>query len=202
MLPLVVLVGAVFTYPVAFVLRLIGFEAGDTVAAGYGRLVDFVFQPTVLPVLLPRGIVVTLLALLVILVTGTMRGFFRTRARRRETGAFWWSFLGVPLNVTRVREWFKGGLWQMMGGAVRVARPTDDDLSERYTELLADNIGQPGFRELILVAHDVDARRDLVFALLVEPHRQRFFPPARWVGREQSPSGDDGSCRHRTPVRY
>ena len=187
MLPLVVLVGAVFTYPVAFVLRLIGFEAGDTVAAGYGRLVDFVFQPTVLPVLLPRGIVVTLLALLVILVTGTMRGFFRTGARRRETGAFWWSFLGVPLNVTRVREWFKGGLWQMMGGAVRVARPTDDDLSERYTELLADNIGQPGFRELILVAHDVDARRDLVFALLVEPHRQRFF--LRRVGSE-------GSSRH------
>ena len=187
MLPLAVLAGAVVTYPVAFVLRLVGFEAGDTVAAGYGRLVDFVFQPTVLPVLLPRGILVALLALLAILLAGAMRGFFRTRARRRARGALWWRLLGVPLNVARVREWFTGGLWQMMRGAARIARPADDDLSERYAELLADNVGQPGFRELILVTHDVDARRDLVFALLAEPHRRTFF--LRRVGSE-------GSSRH------
>ena len=44
--------------------------------------------------------------------------------------------------------------------------PPRQDLGRRYVELLAENLGQPGFRELLLVAHDIDARRDLVFALL------------------------------------
>jgi hypothetical protein len=42
-------------------------------------------------------------------------------------------------------------------------------------DLLLENLGQPGFRELLLIAHDIDARRDLLFGLLSEPHRSRFF---------------------------
>jgi hypothetical protein len=45
-------------------------------------------------------------------------------------------------------------------------------LSARYVELLADNVGQPGFRELVIAAHDLDARRDVVFALVAEPRRR------------------------------
>jgi hypothetical protein len=56
-----------------------------------------------------------------------------------------------------------------------VQQPTRLDLSRRYAELLADNLGQPGFRELILLAHDLDARHDVVFALLDEPWRRPFF---------------------------
>jgi hypothetical protein len=41
--------------------------------------------------------------------------------------------------------------------------------------MLTENVGQPGFRELLIVAHDLDARRDLTFALLSEGHRIRFF---------------------------
>ena len=36
--------------------------------------------------------------------------------------------------------------------------------------MLAENLGQPGFRELMIVATDLDARRDVVAALLREPH--------------------------------
>jgi hypothetical protein len=41
--------------------------------------------------------------------------------------------------------------------------------------LLVENLGQPGFRELLVTAHDLDARRDLVFAVLAEPYHAPFF---------------------------
>jgi hypothetical protein len=41
--------------------------------------------------------------------------------------------------------------------------------------LVSENLGQPGFRELLVVVHDMDARRDLVFALLSASDRIRFF---------------------------
>jgi hypothetical protein len=53
-----------------------------------------------------------------------------------------------------------------------VKTPSPHDLARRYTELLTDNLGQPGFRELLITVHDVDARRDLVFTLVAEPRRR------------------------------
>ena len=44
-------------------------------------------------------------------------------------------------------------------------------------ELLAENLGQPGFRELMIVATDLDARGDVVAALLREPYRRDFIAP-------------------------
>jgi hypothetical protein len=38
--------------------------------------------------------------------------------------------------------------------------------------MLGENLGQPGFRELLLTAHDVDGRCDLVFALVGEERRR------------------------------
>jgi len=43
--------------------------------------------------------------------------------------------------------------------------------------MLAENLGQPGFRELLIVATDLDARRDVVAALLRDPFRQDFLAP-------------------------
>ena len=43
--------------------------------------------------------------------------------------------------------------------------------------MLAENIGQPGFRELVIVANDLDARRDVVAALLAEPFHREFLAP-------------------------
>jgi hypothetical protein len=47
-------------------------------------------------------------------------------------------------------------------------------LGRRYTELLAENLGQPGFRELLIAVHDIDAGRDLIFALVSEHRRRRL----------------------------
>jgi hypothetical protein len=87
--------------------------------------------------------------------------------------------LAAPLDVGRARGWFADGLWKLMRGAASIARPGPVDLGRRYAELLSENLGQPGFRELLVTAHDLDGRRDLVFALLSEPYRRRFFQRQR-----------------------
>jgi hypothetical protein len=43
-------------------------------------------------------------------------------------------------------------------------------------ELVAENLGQPGFRELLVTVHDMDTRRDLIFALLAQNHRADSSP--------------------------
>ena len=55
-----------------------------------------------------------------------------------------------------------------------MAAPTRAELAQ-HVELLQENLGQPGFRELLVTVHDLDAWRDLVFALLGQAHRGRFF---------------------------
>ena len=49
--------------------------------------------------------------------------------------------------------------------------------------MLGENIGQPGFRELMIVATDLDARGDVVAAMLREPYRRDFIAPR--PGRER-----------------
>jgi hypothetical protein len=62
-------------------------------------------------------------------------------------------------------------LWELLRGATRLRQPPADDLARRYLELLGENLGQPGFRELLITAHDLDSHRDLVFALVDETRR-------------------------------
>jgi hypothetical protein len=51
---------------------------------------------------------------------------------------------------------------------------TEVDLSRRFVALLSDNLGQPGFRELILRAADLDSGTVLPFVLLKDDHRKAF----------------------------
>jgi hypothetical protein len=66
-------------------------------------------------------------------------------------------------------------LWDLVRGATRLQQPLPSELATRYTELLADNLGQPGFRELFLAVHDLDARRDLIFSLVPEARRRALI---------------------------
>ena len=100
-------------------------------------------------------------------------------------GGLWWAVLGAPLSATPAIEYFITGLWDLLRGGARVTQPTRADLSRRYAELLADNLGQPGFRELLIVAHDLDARQDLVFALLGGDWRRPFFLRRQTTGLDR-----------------
>lgn len=187
LVPLAVLVGAVVAFPIGFVLQLIGVESGGALADGYARLVGSVFQPAALPVYLPRFVTVALLVVLATLVVGAGTAAVRAHLKRRSRGGLWWELLGAPLSTTLITQWLMDGLWQIMRGAARIERPTAWDLGDRYTQLLTDNLGQPGFRELVMLVHDLDGRRDVAAAMLAEPYRRPFF--LRRLG-------EDGDERH------
>lgn len=172
--PLIVIVTAAIVYPVGFVLRLAGLGVGDRLALSYTRLVEAVFRPDVLPLVIPRFISITLLVFIGVLVAGELLPRI-WRQHRRSQGAMLWRLFGAPISVSRVKSHFTDRLWAVMRGSVKISKPDVHDLSERYAELLSNNVGQPGFRELIVTVHDLDARRDLVFGLLASGDHDAFF---------------------------
>lgn len=175
LLPLGVVVLAALAYPLAYLLRVVGLGDGLPLTTGFRQVVELVFAPSALPVWLPRLVVLALVVLLLVLAWSAMSSWLASRPARRARGTLWWSLLGSPLDARYVRRWFGDGLWKLMRGASAIARPGQGDLGRRFTQLLSENLGQPGFRELLIVAHDVDGGRDLTFALLAEPYRRRFF---------------------------
>jgi hypothetical protein len=63
-------------------------------------------------------------------------------------------------------------MWDLVRGATQLKVPTPTELGRRYAEMLTENLGQPGFRELIVTVHDADAHRDLLFVLVGEDRRR------------------------------
>ena len=110
-------------------------------------------------------------AVVVSLVLHVARARASRTARRRLAVAA----ARQPLSPAQTLEAFALQLWNLIRGAAPLQQPRDAELARRYVELLTDNLGQPGFRELLVVVHDLDARQDLVVAFLAEQHRARFF---------------------------
>ena len=96
-------------------------------------------------------------------------------AARRATGQWWWRLFGAPVDAEAARELFTTAIWDLIRGAAPAPRPSHTVLGRRYAEVLHENLGQPGFAELVLVTADLDARRDVVAAMLREPHRSDFL---------------------------
>ncbi|MEW6321569.1 MAG: hypothetical protein AB1635_10830, partial [Acidobacteriota bacterium] len=110
--------------------------------------------------------------------------------RRRRRGHRGWALLGAPVDGARAVRHFRGAVWDLLKGGASLRAPAPADLSRRYTELLSENLGHPGFRELLLVAHDLDARRDLVFGLVRDPYRRALFPPPGGPGLRRAEAFD------------
>lgn len=113
----------------------------------------------------------------------------RGPVRRKTEGAWWWRIVAAPCDGDAAREAFAMSIWQLIRGAAHVARPPAQALGRRYAEVLAESLGQPGFRELMVVATDLDARHDVVGALLKEPYREAFAAPR--PGRERQAEAFD-----------
>lgn len=175
-LPIVLLVLAVLVGLVGMLLTFVGLaQAGAAVTAAYTRWIAILFEPSVLPTIVPRLIVLALLVALGIAVGAALAPVWHRRIRRRAAHGIVGRLLGGPLSATPFADGCRNELWGLIRGAAAVASPSPRDLGRRYAELLADNLGQPGFRELLVIVHDMDARRDLVFALLDQSQRARFF---------------------------
>jgi hypothetical protein len=74
-------------------------------------------------------------------------------------------------------------LWQLLRGGAADGPPPSVVFGRRYAEVLQESLGQPGFRELLLMTTDLDSRSDIVAALLREPYRRDFL--SRVPGRER-----------------
>jgi len=175
-LPLALFGVGVIAALVAVVLSLLTLtSASNAVTSAYRSALDSLFAPEALPAIVPRLIVFTLLVAVASLAIGLALSLWRAPARRRARQGFFWRLFGSPLSSAFILDRAITELWKLIRGAAAVAPPPRADLGRRYLELLSENLGQPGFRELLLVAHDMDARRDLLFALLADGYRQRFF---------------------------
>ena len=140
-------------------------------------IVSGAFGPEGLPTWLPRLMAVLVIGAIAVIFAGSFSRVARAPLRRKARGPLAWAMLGAPLEGARAVAHFSGGVWDLLKGGANLKAPADEDLSRRYAELVAENLGQPGFCELILSVHDLDARRDLVFGLVREPFRRTLFPP-------------------------
>ena len=100
---------------------------------------------------------------------------WRRRPGRRAQGRWWWRFLGSPLDASAAKDLFIRAIWELIRGAAPMPQPDRGALGRRYAEVLQESLGQPGFAELLLVATDLDARRDTVATLLRDPYRTEFM---------------------------
>ena len=193
-IPLALFAAGVLASIAGVLLWMISFTSASTaVTSGYARALDALFAPSALPTIIPRLIVLCLLVAVAALAGSVAAGAWRAPARRRAAHRSLWRLLGAPLSTSLILDRTAAELWNLIRGAAALAPPPRGDLGRRFVELLGENLGQPAFRELLIVAHDMDARRDLVFALLGEGHRQRFFTHRGFAAPEFAPPRSNGA---------
>ena len=171
LLPIAVMALGLVVYPIDFVARMLGLGGTGGLVTPYLQFVQVAFASEGFPTWLPRLVVLVLGAVALFALIDGWLG----RGDRRQRGPFWWRSLKAPLSSAETVEHCWRVLWDLVRGAAQLRQPTPLELGRRYTEVIADNLGQPGFRELVLTAHDVDARRDLVFALVAESRRRALI---------------------------
>ena len=154
-------------FPIDFVLKMIGVGGAGGLVQWYLRAADAAFAPAMLPTWLPRFVLLVLGAAgAAALLDGWSAG-----GRKARTG-FWWHAARPVVSTSGAIAHVWRTMWDLVRGAANLTEPSHRELAGRYVELLSENLDQPGFRELVVTAHDVDARRDLVFAL-VRANRRR-----------------------------
>jgi hypothetical protein len=186
--PLLGLVAGLAVYPASLLLSLLGLEAGRSLAGSYSAIVAEAFSPGGLASWVPR--LSLLLAAVVLAALGLAAARTRIPGRNRERGSFWWRIFGAPIDGAGVSDYWQSALWRLITGGARVPRPGRLELSRRYSELLTENLGQPGFREVLVLVHDLDTRRDLVMAALAEPYRRAFFGRRTGAGSAPARAGE------------
>lgn len=169
LLPLAAMAAGLVVFPLDFVLSMMGLSDGGLVA-WYVGLAQLAFASEALPTWLPRIAVLLLTVSAAVAIGGAW-----TRAReRRALGPFWWRLVPAPLSASTTVAHCWTCIWDLLRGAAAVKQPSAQELGRRYTEVLAEGLGQPGFRELLVTVHDLDAKRDLVFALVRQERRRQL----------------------------
>jgi hypothetical protein len=186
----VILIGLV-VYPIALVLGMAGLAVGAYFVDGFVLTLGRAFSPGALPTWIPRLAALFSTLALVVLGAGAWLAWWQSPLYRRSSGSRLWTLLGSPVDASAAIHHAIETVWRLLKGGASIKRPEADDLSRRYAELLAENLGQPGFRELLLVVHDLDANRDLVFGLVRDPYRRMLFPSPGGVASSRRAEAQD-----------
>jgi hypothetical protein len=191
-IPILLLATAVLVGVAGLLVTLVGFERfGSALTIGYSRWITALFSPDVLPTVVPRLVLFAILAAVAVLAAGAVGARWRGAAKRRTRQDLAWTLVGSPLAAAPLFSRTAAELWNLIRGAAPLALPAMPELGRKYVELLTENLGQPGFREVLILTHDMDARRDVLFAVLRDSLRTRFF------GR---PTSDDRVVRQTEAV--
>ena len=168
-------------YPVDFVLKMVGLGRAGGLLDSYLRTIQAAFAAEALPTWLPR---LVLLVLGAFALSALCAGWLGARGRRVR-GPFWWRMARPPLSSVEATRHCWRAIWGLVRGAARLKQPPPSELGRRYIDLVGENLGQPGFRELVLAVHDLDARRDLVFLLVAESRRRDLLRRPTAAGVEE-----------------
>ncbi len=136
------------------------------------------------PYLAALAMPVFVLALLAVVAFGLILW----RERRRFPEAFE-SLLDARPGEARLRR----GLWEIArGAALHDSPPSEAELGRRFVALVSENVGQPGFRELVVRTADLDLGGVLPFVVLADEHRGAFLAArARRAYRDGRPVAID-----------
>lgn len=182
--PVVVLLASAAAYLTGFVLTLAGLDAGSALVLRVSSLTGEAFSGPNLPTVVPRAVMLVVLAMGALLAYAGLGRPARAGMGRMSRGSWWWFVASSPLELAPLRSAVSGRLWDLVRGAATAARPTPASLSRRYAETLQENLGQPACRELMLAVTDLDARRDVVGAVLGPDARKAWVAPIPGRSRE------------------
>jgi hypothetical protein len=174
LLPVGLAVVAGLLFPVLLILEMI-------VPGLTGRVAAQAWVPDALRAPYLAALALPVLAMLVLALVAA--GFAWSRDRRRLAERFEWI-----LDATPACDRVLGALGHLVRGTAQKVNTADRDLGARFVAVAGENLGQPGFRELVLRTADLDSGGALSFALLGDDHR------AGLMGR-----GKDGVLDLRAP---
>lgn len=189
--PLLVLVLAAAMYGLSLAAALVSLpNVSLWLVDLYRRSLAALFNPPIVPTLIPRGVVLAGVVVLAVLVAAALQAARADRTRRRWRGGWWWRLIGAPVQAEEPEAALLSTLWMLVRGASTEPQPEAAAMSRRYVELLGENLGQPGFRELLVAVHDLDARRDLVGAVLPSDLRSVFTSKRKSSGPREAEAVD------------
>jgi len=150
-----------------------------------------------LPYLTALSVPVFILALSALGMLGV--AWLRHRRRLPEQFETW-------LDVGPARRRLGLKLWEVArGSAVSGSPPSDAELGRRYVALASENLGQPGFREMILRTADLETGGPLAFALLSSEGKHTFataMAPGRRFRGEGLPGAIDLTAENHAAMLF